>query len=378
MIRGFKYRFYPTPEQIEHLSKVFGHSRFVCNWILAKRKLYRMTYGQASAQLTLLKKELDWLNEVSCVPLQQTLRHQQRAFVNFAQKRAKFPAFKKKTYRQSVESTQSAFTYRDGVLALAKLGVRKIVWSQRFKGEPTTVHVSKTSSGRYYVSLRVDAPLKVIPFTMGKIGIDLGLTDFAVTSDNQRFQAPKPLFDALKQLKRAQQTWSRRQKGSKNRIKARIKVAKILQKVADVRTDWLQKLSTRFVQENQLMAVETLAVRNMIRNHCLACRIADAGWGEFVRMLEYKSAWYGRKFVPIGQFFPRSKLCGDCGQVLDSLPLVVRTWTCGCGAVHDRDLNAARNILAEGIRLAACGETVRPERDFGLVSAKQEPLASCA
>ena len=339
MIRGFKYRFYPTPEQIEHLSKVFGHSRFVYNWILAKRKIYRMTYGPASAQLTLLKKELDWLNEVSCVPLQQTLRHQQRAFVNFAQKRAKFPTFKKKTYRQSVEYTQSAFTYRDGVLVLTKLGVRKIVWSHRFKGEPTTVHVSKTSSGRYYVSLRVDAPLKVIPFTMGKIGIDLGLTDFAVTSDNQRFQAPKPLFDALKQLKRAQQTWSRRQKGSKNRIKARIKVAKILQKVADVRTDWLQKLSTRF---------------------------------------EYKSAWYGRKFVPIGQFFPRSKLCGDCGQVLDSLPLVVRTWTCGCGAVHDRDLNAARNILAEGIRLAACGETVRPERDFGLVSAKQEPLASCA
>jgi len=378
MTRGFKYRFYPTPEQAKHLSKVFGHSRFVYNWMLAKRKIARMTYGQTSAQLTLLKKKYDWLNEVSCVPLQQILRHQQRGFINLAQKHAKFPTFKKKTDRQSAEYTKSAFTYYDGVLSLAKLGALKIVWSQRFKGEPTTVHISKTSSGRYYVSLRVDAPLKMQPIAVGTIGIDLGLTDFAVTSDAQRFIAPKPLVATLKQLKRAQQTLARRKNGSRNRVKARFRIAKIHQKIADIRSDWLHKLSTRLIQENQLIAVETLEVRNMIRNRSLARSISDAGWGKFVRMLEYKSTWYGRKLVKINSFFPSTKLCGNCGQVLDSLPLDVRIWTCDCSAVHDRDLNAARNILAEGIRLAACGETVRPESDLGHVSAKQEPLASCA
>jgi putative transposase len=378
MIRGFKYRFYPTPEQAEHLSKVFGHSRFVYNWMLAKRKVSRMTYGQASAQLTLLKKEYDWLNDVSCVPLQQSLRHQQRAFVNLAQKRAKFPTFKKKTDRQSAEFTKSAFTYRDGVLALSKLGALKIVWSQRFKGEPTTIHLSKTSSGRYYVSLRVDAPLRVQMIAAGKIGIDLGLTDFAVTSDNERFRAPKPLVSALQQLKRAQQTLFRRRKGSKNRSKARLGVAKIHQKVADIRTDWLHKLSTRLVQENQLIAVETLAVRNMIGHRSLARSISDAGWGEFVRQLDYKCKWYGRRLVKIDPFFPSSKLCASCGQVLEMLPLDVRVWTCHCGVNHDRDRNAANTILAEGIRLIACGETVRPKSNLRLVSAKQEPLASCA
>lgn len=378
MIRGFKYRFYPTTEQAEHLSKVFGHSRFVYNWMLAKRKTGRMTYAETDKRLTLLKKEFDWLNEVSAVPLQQTLRHQQRGFVNLAQKRAKFPTFKKKNGKQSVSFVRTAFTYRNGVLALAKLGPLKIAWSRKFQGEPSTVYISKTSAGRYYVSLQVDAPLKFHSMRTGKIGIDLGLTDFAVTSDGDRFKAPKPLVAALKQLKRAQQTLSRRKKGSKNRIKARIKVAKIHQKVADIRSDWLHKLSTRLVQDNQLIAVETLAVRNMIRNRSLARSISDAGWGEFVRQLEYKCKWYGRQFVKIGAFFPSSKLCGCCGQVLDSLSLDVRSWTCDCGAVHDRDINAAKNILAEGIRLIACGETVRPKSNPRRVSAKQELVAECA
>jgi len=377
-IRGFKYRFYPTPEQIEHLSKVFGHSRFVYNHLLAERKIDRLTFSQACRRLTVLKTEHVWLKEVSSVPLQQTLRNQQRAFVNLAQKRAKFPTFKKKNDKQSASFVRTAFTYRNGVLALAKMGALQVVWSQKFKGQPSTVYVSKTSAGRYYVSLQVDAPLKNAPFASGKIGIDLGLTDFAVTSNGDRCKAAKPLVAALKQLKRAQQTISRRKKGSKNRIKARLRVAKIYQKVADIRSDWLHKLSTQLVQENQLIAVETLAVRNMVRNRSLARSIADAGWGEFVRMLEYKCAWYGRKLMKISTFFPSSKLCGSCGQVLDSLPLGVRTWTCDCGTTHDRDFNAARNILAEGIRLAACGETVRPESNLRLVSVKQEPLVGCA
>ena len=158
----------------------------------------------------------------------------------------------------------------------------------------------------------------------------------------------------------------------------RLRVAKIHQKVADIRADWLHKLSTRLVQDNQLIAVETLAVRNMVRNRSLARAISDAGWGEFVRQLEYKCKWYGRQFVKIGAFFPSSKLCGSCGQVLDSLPLDVRTWTCDCGVVHDRDHNAAKNILAEGIRLIACGETVSLGNNAERVSAKQELVAECA
>src|SRR5271169_42831 len=163
MIRGFKYRFYPTPEQEQHLARVFGHVRFVYNGILSKRKIERMTYGQASAALTKLKTEFPFLNEVSCVPLQQSLRHQQRAFVNLAQKRPTFPTFKKKTDRQSAEYTKSGFTYEDGNLTVAKLGLLNVVWSRRFQGEPTTNHIDKTAAGRYYVSLRVDAPLKEMP-----------------------------------------------------------------------------------------------------------------------------------------------------------------------------------------------------------------------
>jgi putative transposase len=259
------------------------------------------------------------------------------------------------------------------VLTVAKLGRLKVVWSQKFPSEVSTVHMSKTAAGRYYVSLRVDAPLKVQPIATAGIGIDLGLTDFAVTSRGDRFQAPKPLFAALKQLRRAQQTLSHRQKGSKNREKARLRVAKIHQKVADIRTDWLHKISTHLVQENQLIAVESLAVKNMVRNHRLARSIGDASWGEFVRMLEYKCAWHGRKLVKIDPFFPSSKLCGNCGQVLDWLPLHVRTWRCDCGVTHDRDLNAARNILTEGHSVDACSQSSPDVRALC-----QEPLGSYA
>lgn len=378
MIRGFKYRFYPTPEQEQHLARVFGHVRFVYNGILSKRNIERMTYGQASAALTKLKTEFPFLNEVSCVPLQQSLRHQQRAFVNLAQKRATFPTFKKKTDRQSAEYSKSGFKYEDGNLTVAKLGLLNVVWSRRFQGEPTTIHISKTAAGRYSVSLRVDAPLKEMPVATGEVGLDLGLSNFVVTSSGERMDAPKPLLNALKQLRRAQQTLSRRKKGSKNRDKAGVQVARIHQHIADIRTDWLHKLSTRLVQENQLLATEDLAVKNMVKSRSLARAISDAWWSQFVRMLEYKSEWYGRKLVKISRWFPSSKLCGNCGQVVESLSLAVREWTCDCGAVQDRDLHAARNILAEGHSVSACGETVRPDSDIRQASVKQEPTLSCA
>ena len=223
---------------------------------------------------------------------------------------------------------------------------------------PSAVDLSRTPAGRYYVSFRVDEPLDPMPAAEGAIGIDLGLTCFAALSDGSKHEAPRPLRRKMAQLKRAQKALSRKRKGSKNRNKARIRVAKIHQKITDVRRDFLHNLSTRLVRENQTIAVEDLNVRGMMTNHSLAGAV-----GEFVRQLQYKCEWHGRTFVHIDRWCPSSKTCSACGAVVDSLPLDVRAWTCPeCGVEHDRDINAARNILAAGLAVIACGGDVRPER----------------
>jgi putative transposase len=313
--------------------------------------------------LTRLKCELPWLNEVSCVPVQQSLRHLQTAFVTFWQNRAAYPSFKSKSQRQSAEFTRSGFQWRDGELTLAKIGRLKIRWSRTFVGEPSTITVSRTPAGRYYVSFRVDDPVQAIPAAEGALGVDLGLTCFAATSDGQKHHAPRPLRRKMAQLKRAQKALSRKKKGSRNRNKARIRVARIHQKIGDIRRDFLHKLSTQLVRENQAVAVENLNVRGMIANHSLAGAIGDSGWSEFVRQLQYKCEWHGRRFVKVNRFYPSSKVCSGCGAVMESLPLDVRFWNCpACGVAHDRDVNAARNILAEGHSVTACGGSVRPKR----------------
>lgn len=368
MKRAYKYRFYPTTEQAELLAQTFGCVRFVYNSILRWRtdafyqRQEKIGYVGANARLTELKKypELAFLSEVSCVPLQQCLRHQQTAFKNFFEGRAKYPAFKSKRHRQSVEFTRSAFKYRDGQLFLAKckepLAIR---WSRELPSDPTTVTVSKDSAGRYFVSFLCEFEPSKLPVTPNVTGIDLGLKDLFITDKGERVGNPRHTAKYAARLARAQRQLSKKKLGSANRAKARQKVAKLHAKISDCRQDSLHKLSRRLINENQVICVESLKVKNMIRNPKLSKTIADAGWGEFVRQLAYKAEWAGRSLVAIDQWFPSSKRCSDCGHTLPSLPLSVRKWDCPeCGAHHDRDQNAATNIKAAGLAVLALGESV--------------------
>jgi putative transposase len=376
MVRGFHYRFYPSPEQKIALAKTFGCARYAYNWGLNlrgtawKERQERINYGAMSAALTELKRqpEVAWLNEVSSVPVQQSLRHLQTAFVNFWQNGAAYPNFKSKFNRQSAEFTRSAFQWDRGEATLAKIGKLDIRWSRRFSGQPSTIHVSRTPDGRHYISFRVDDPLPAMPEAAGEIGIDLGLTAFAVFSDGSKHPAPRPLRRKMAQLKRAQKALSRKKKGSANRKKARLRVAGIHQKIADIRRDDLHKLSTRLVRENQTIAIEDLNVRGMMANHCLAGAIGDSGWAELARQLAYKCEWHGRVLIRIGRFYPSSKLCSACGFQKASMPLDIREWQCPeCRITHDRDVNAAKNILAVGLAESrnACGGSVSPVRPKG-------------
>ncbi|AJE23384.1 RNA-guided endonuclease InsQ/TnpB family protein [Azotobacter chroococcum] len=366
--RAYKYRFYPTPEQAELLARTFGCVRSVYNRILRWRtdafyqEQKKIGYTAASSRLTALKKqpELAFLNEVSSVPLQQCLRHQQAAFKNFFEGRAKYPAFKKKRHRQSAEFTRSSFRYRDGKLFLARcdepLAIR---WSRPLPGEPSTVTISRDSAGRYFVSCLCEFEPETLPVVPKTLGIDLGLKDLFVTSEGERFGNPRHSAKYASRLALAQRRLSKKQLGSKNRARARRKVARIHAKISDCRADGLHKLSRRLINENQVVCAETLAVKNMIRHPQLSKAIADAGWGEFVRQLEYKGGWAGRQIVQIDRWYPSSKRCSCCGHTLEHLPLDVRRWSCPeCGTEHDRDVNAAINIKAAGLAVLALGENV--------------------
>ncbi|WP_445004683.1 RNA-guided endonuclease InsQ/TnpB family protein [Halomonas mongoliensis] len=366
--RAYKYRFYPTLEQEQLLARTFGCVRFVYNAVLRYRteafyeRREKIGYVAANAELSRMKKADDtaFLNEVSSVPLQQCLRHQQTAFKHFFEGRARYPSFKSKRHRQSAEFTRSAFTYRDGQLFLAKckapLAIR---WSRELPSEPTTVTVSKDAAGRYFVSCLCEFAPEVLPVTPKMVGIDLGLKDLFVTSDGHRTGNPRHTATYAARLAKAQRRLSKKQRGSKNRAKARQKVARLHAKISDCRMDRLHQLSRQIVNENQVICVESLKVKHMLRNRSLAKSISDAGWGEFVRQLTYKAAWAGRQLSAIDPWYPSSKRCSDCGHVMPEMPLQVRTWTCPeCAAEHDRDINAAINIKAAGLAVLALGENV--------------------
>jgi putative transposase len=386
--RAFKYRFYPTDAQAAELSRTFGCVRKVYNLALQARteawmlRSQRVNYNATSAMLTAWKKteELAFLNDVSSVPLQQALRHLQTAFTNFFGKRAKYPRFKsRKKSRKSAEYTTSAFRFRDGKLTLAKMAEPlDIVWSRPLPegASPSTVTVSQDAAGRWYVSLLCEDPsVQPLPATDTAVGIDAGITSLVTLSTGEKITNPRHERRDRARLARAQRELSRKAKGSANRDKARRKVAKVHARIADRRRDFLHKLTTRLVRENQTVVIEDLTVRNLLKNGKLARAISDAAWTDLRSMLEYKCAWYGRELVVIDRFFPSSRLCGACGTVREKLPLNVREWTCECGTVHDRDVNAARNILAAGLAVSACGDGVRPQRESsrtGRSSAKQE------
>ncbi|GAA3470299.1 RNA-guided endonuclease TnpB family protein [Nonomuraea roseola] len=359
--RAFKYRFYPTPEQAAELARTFGCVRLVYNKALEERtRAYtqqqrRISYVESSAALTEWKRteELCFLSEVSSVPLQQALRHLQAAFANFFAKRAKYPSFRsRKKSRASAEYTRSAFRYSGGALTLAKMDAPlNIVWSRPLpeEAEPSTVTVSRDSAGRWFVSILCQNTVQPWEPTESAVGLDAGITALATLSTGEKIVNPKHERADRKKLAKAQRALVRTQKGGNNRAKARLKVARVYARIADRRRDHLHKVTTRLVRENQVIAVEDLTVRNMVKNRSLAHAISDASWRELRGMLEYKCAWYGRELLVVDRWFPSSKLCSACGTITDKMPLNVRTWECACGATHDRDVNAAKNILAAGL-----------------------------
>ncbi|MDT0532373.1 RNA-guided endonuclease TnpB family protein [Micromonospora sp. DSM 115977] len=391
--RAFKFRFYPSSEQACELARTFGCVRLVYNMALQARteawtlRQERVNYNTTSAMLTAWKKtdDLAFLNEVSSVPLQQTLRHLQVAFTNFFAKRARYPSFKsKKKSRRSAEYTTSGFRYRDGQLTLAKMAEPlDIVWSRPLPegAAPSTVTVSQDAAGRWFVSLLCDDRIEQAPAPSPAVGVDAGLDSLLTLSTGEKVVNPKHERRDRAALAKAQRNLSKKEKGSANRAKARLKVARVHARIADRRRDHLHKLTTRLVRENQTIVVEDLTVRNMVTNHSLARAVSDAAWRQFRTLLEYKADWHGRNLVVVDRWFPSSKLCSVCGALAQRMPLNMRSWTCRCGQTHDRDVNAARNILAEGLSVIACGGGIRPQRTnvrTGRPSVKQETQRATA
>jgi putative transposase len=370
--RAYKYRFYPSDEQKHILARTFGCCRYVYNWALRQRTdaYYqhgeRLYYEGTAQRLVTLKKQEEtiWLNEVSSVALQQALRHLDTAFRNFFEGRAQYPTFKKKRNQQSATYASNAFTWNGHALTLAKMDVPlPIIWHRPLPDgcKPSSATVTKDEADRYFVSILVEEDMTPLTVVNKQIGLDLGLKSMVITSNGHTHGNPRFFAQEEKKLAKAQRRLAKKKKGSKNRTKARLKVARLHKKIADRRRDYQHKLSTQTIRENQVVCLESLQVKNMVKNHCLAKAISDVGWSEFVRQLQYKAQWYGRTLVKIDKFYPSSKRCFDCGHILDSLTLDVRSWICpACGVVHDRDINAAKNILAAGLAVAACGEAVRP------------------
>jgi putative transposase len=360
-----KVRIYPTIEQKQLLSKAFGCARWYWNNSLnATNEIYKQT-GKGLSQIGMnnrlpaLKKEFEWLGEAYSQVLQSVSLNLSRAFVNFFEGRASFPKFKSKHDKQSIQYPQNVKIVDNKSLKFpGKLGVIPAKIHRTFDGKIKTVTVSMNSAGKYYASLLFDDGMPDVEVSSeGKaVGVDVGLTHFAITSDGSKFDNPKHLKKRTKNLKRKQQKLSRKQKGSNRRSKARRIVARVHERIANSRTDFQHKLSRKLVNENQVIIVENLAVKNLVKNHCLAKAISDCGWSEFTRQLKYKAERDGKIYLEIGRFFPSSKTCHVCLNQVGSLPLDVRSWTCSnCSTLHDRDVNAAINIRDEGLRLLALG-----------------------
>ncbi len=371
MLRGYRYRLYPTAEQEVLITKHLGCCRFIYNWALARKNVAYQSDGVSLSaydlhkRLPALKEEHPWLKEVNSQSLQQSINHLARAFTNFFKGRAKEPDFKKKhSPEQSFTVPQKYYVdFKQGTVKLPKIGAIKVKYHRTFVGTMKSATVIRRSTGRYFISILVDdgkkPPVPAPPIPAQTVGIDLGLTHYAVLSTGEKVENPKHLKNSRKRLAVLQRRLARKQKGSKNRAKARLKVARCHQKIADQRRDFQHQLSSRLVRENQALAVETLNVDGMVKNHSLAGAISDAGWGMFCLMLAYKCREAGKTLLWVRRFEPSSKTCSVCGYRKADLTLKDREWTCpDCRTPHDRDINAAINI--KRFALAGAERAVEP------------------
>lgn len=382
---SYKFRIYPTLCQEEILRKTIGSCRFVYNWALEQRReawvkeKKSMSYAKCCKALTELKHlpEHKWLNDTSIICLQQSLSHLDFAFSNFFKRKSGYPSFKRRKRGGSAKFVGNGFSLKENELKIAKIKTPiKIQWSRELSSAPSSCTVSQNAAGQWFVSFLCEEEITKLPASNSKIGIDVGIESFATLSDGRKFSQPKKIRRLRKKLARLQKLHSRKQKCSKNRERARKKVARVHQHIADVRKDFLHKLSTQLVRENQAIALEDLAVRNMVKNRKLSRCISEQGWREFRTMLEYKCEWYGRELLIVDRFYPSSKTCSCCGAKA-SFGLETRQWTCGsCGANHDRDVNAAKNILAAGLAVSDSGVDGRPMKNYVLRGIRQRKSKS--
>jgi putative transposase len=376
MYRAFKYRFYPSPSQEVLLKKTLGCSRFVYNHFLALRiqewttNQKSVSFYETSSLLTNLKKgeETKWLNEVSSVALQQSLQHLQEAYNNFfkglkKKQKVGFPRFKKKSNKNSITLTKVGFTYKNGEIFIAKSKKKlNIRWSRELPSEDiSSITISLTPSGKWFISILVEDNVDyTLPLCDKVLGIDLGIETFATLSTGEKVKMPD-LEPHYKKLKKLQKKHSKKKNSSKNKEKARLKVARQYKKITNIREDFQHKLSTRIINENQVIVLEDLNVSGMVKNKKLARAISQQGWYQFLTFLKYKATMYGREVIQVDRFYPSSKTCSSCGTIKSSLPLNIRDWTCdACGTTHDRDINAAINLMALGTSVTAFGGDVRP------------------
>ena len=374
--KTYKFRIYPTAKQEILLAKHFGCTRWVYNYFLNERKeQYQKSkkssnyYAQAKT-LTEIKKneENQWLKEVNSQTLQFALRSLDTAFLNFFRGNTQFPKFKSKKHKNTFTIPQFG-TIEEGRINIPKFkdGI-KVKLHREVRGKIGKMTITKTPTGKYYVSIFTEQVIEELPKSNKQVGIDLGLKDFAITSDGKKFKNNRYTKKYANKLKKAQQHLSRKQKGSNGFEKQKLKVAKIHEKIANCRLNTLHKVSKKLVSEYDVIVCEDLNVKGMVKNHRLSKHIADASWGNFITLLQYKCNWYGKELIKVNRFYPSSKVCGECGWINQNLKLSDREWTCSsCGIVHDRDVNASRNILKEGLRNISAetvdytgGEEIRP------------------